>query len=124
MRKKKHQSPIAAIPKPHPSKSIAIKRGDIDLPMIPLIEWMNEFEFTYTQYCCQGSETQDPYIIFLCWDVMDLIKILRMLRIGADVEVEFYENYGGIRYHATFRGQKGLKVVTDSVIRKKDAHRG
>jgi len=44
----------------HKTKHIAIKTGEIDVEIIPIINWLNSYDFIITLYCCEGREEGDP----------------------------------------------------------------
>jgi hypothetical protein len=67
--------------KDHKTKSITIKRADVDVPMIPLINWLNSsFGDLTTEFCCQGDKNSGCYVLFRCFDWQELDRLARLLR--------------------------------------------
>jgi len=44
----------------HPTQRVVIVEAEVDIDIIPLINWMNNLRGIRTLYCCQG--TDDPRI--------------------------------------------------------------
>ena len=102
----------------HETELVAVVEADIDKDIKPLIIWMNSLWDINTLFCCQGtnrdpkiqgSRAHSPYVLFLCSSSLSLIKISNMVKApGTEIEVEFYEPLGGLRYHLRFRDHKAL----------------
>lgn len=104
--------------KSHKTKSIAIKNADVDIGIIPVVKWICSFPGAFTEYSCQGNarkseeefeeEGDRPYIVFYVTSPMTLISICNWTGGYADIEVEFYERSGGLRYTMRFRNKQML----------------
>lgn len=107
----------------HETSRIIIKTADVDVKIIPLINWLNSFEAVTTRYCCQGAGAEDvknkdevssrmakdmyrPHVIFYCSDQLSLACICRRAFSYANITVEWYE--GSIRYNMKFVSQESL----------------
>ena len=67
----------------HHSKETIIKIGDVDISMIPLVEWLNEFPSVVTIGCCEGDSDNSkkemislPQVGFMCGEYITLCTIL------------------------------------------------
>lgn len=85
------------------------KAVDIDKGMVSTILWMNDsFQRILTQYCCEGDELQRPYVLFYCFDIEELKRLISSVQrphgidtvIYARVEVQNIDN--NIRYNLRF----------------------
>jgi hypothetical protein len=103
----------------HPTKSIIIKRADVDIEMIPLVNWLNSFESVTTLYCCQGEdgETEDdiiedsfdkPYVMWTCIDTSDLMYILTELKYNGVTEIYWDINKRCFIYRTEFPNKQAL----------------
>jgi hypothetical protein len=97
--------------------------------MIPLIRWLNSFNSTTTFFCCQGEppeidpKTQEeytddchrPYVMFICFDTVDLVKILDTFGNYGTTEINWSRYKSQIEYVTRFHDQKCLKEVIDKI---------
>lgn len=72
----------------HKSKIIPIKLANVDIDMIPLVNWLNSFEKVMTFTCCQGDPDKAgfkdgfkslPQISFMCRDFSVLEHITKKI---------------------------------------------
>jgi hypothetical protein len=102
----------------HETKRVVIKEGDVDVKIIPLINWLNSFESITTLFSCEGDGKKkiekkvanQPYVLFTCWDHFELSAILRELdRCGCGVtcEATYWAPYP-LRYMIKFEHKKGM----------------
>jgi len=96
----------------HKTKSIKIKRIEVDEKIIPLVKWINKFNGTMTDYSCQGSKNQGTYISFHCWNSLSLFYIMKYIG-----PYTFYINvdngmtgYSDTRFILTFTDSKQLQT--------------
>lgn len=108
----------------HTTKLLTIKQAQVDLEIIPLINWLNSYESVVTQYSCEGEHCEEededlqlkrPYILFTCNNLIDLISILSVLEHRATVEVSWSQTKGCIEYVARFYNKKDLLACIDFV---------
>lgn len=106
--------------KPHQTRRVVVKEAPIDVLMVELVKWLNSFESVVTLHSCQGeppdkdgvtAAADRPYVLFLCLDHVDLIRILATIGACAATEVEWSKERACLRYCATFIGQDTLKLV-------------
>jgi tRNA(Phe) wybutosine-synthesizing methylase Tyw3 len=93
----------------HEIKNIIIKKADIDIKMIPVINYLNKFSSVVTWFCCQGSKREKPYVIFTCNNSLDLANILFKLNQSlATIEVTWNNYKSQIEYYVKFHSNKYL----------------
>jgi len=71
----------------HETARVVTQTADIDVAMVPLIQWMNCLHGVTTYACCQGEERINSdqsvwfngYVAFECSDMRSLRKILEIL---------------------------------------------
>jgi hypothetical protein len=91
--------------KPHTTVKLVIKTANVDRGMVPVVNWLNEFENVVTKFenvvtkfCCEGGkdpvggDPYHPYVIFACDDPIDLMNIVNKL--GHTGVVEIRPPYG------------------------------
>jgi len=100
----------------HKTRDITIKKGKIDLLMIPTVRYLNSVEETYTEWCCQGDASSRPYVIFYCNSQPGLIQIVKKFEGVATIQVEFWGS--SLRYYLQFNGPKNLKLSNRPLNRK------
>jgi len=106
--------------KRHKTKKISTPTGpaNVDVEIIPIVNWMNSFDGIFTKYCCQGSvETieenlsyasmdmeivhkhkyyNNPYVMFNCSNLDSLYKIFKILD---DFSESNKIEHIGLKYH-------------------------
>ena len=107
----------------HPSKMLAIKEAEIDLLMIPLIKWLNNFPSVITTHCCQGDEGEKqegkphamPYVQFICSDQLVLAQIIRKVGSCGTISVHLDDlNVGSsICYNIMLNDQGMLNYINE-----------
>lgn len=109
---------MSKTPKPHKTETVGLKEAEIDIKIIPVIQWLNEFENVYTTHCCEGGEppNEKPYVVFMCNDFFDLMKIVRDTRNYANCEIFWLEDYMPLRYNLQFAHKKTLKDFIDNYL--------
>ena len=50
--------------KSHKTRKIPIKWAEVDVGMIPIVNFFNYHEGVETLFCCQGSKQNKPYVSF------------------------------------------------------------
>ncbi len=105
----------------HITKRIAVKFADIDIKMIPLIQWMNSFDGICTIGCCEGviptqqrPEGCKPSATFRCWDMVSLASIIGTVN-GFAQTVIYYQNDHGLIYTTTFTSQQSLLSFSEGL---------
>jgi hypothetical protein len=106
----------------HKTVRIVIKEADVDVEMVPVVNWLNSFHSVTTQFCCQGNDKakhkredgkrlDPPYVLFTCWDRQDLMQILWAIRhyYPMTCEVTWDDDEMPIRYKLDFMNRKTLK---------------
>jgi hypothetical protein len=110
---------VSSIRKDHPTKKITIKRANVDVKIIPLVNWFNSYQSVTTYFCCQGEPKKEgqrdeeyihhrPYVLFTCMNAVDLVSILSVLNYKATVEIYWNEFKSQIEYVARFDEQERL----------------
>lgn len=105
--------------KSHPTVDIVLKEAMIDELMVPLVQWLNDFDSVFTIACCQGErgedkeidETKKPYVYFYCFDNLQLVKVLSAItfvRYDVKVEVEWDERRAALTYTARWPNLEAL----------------
>jgi hypothetical protein len=65
----------------HNTQLIPIKQAEVDVRMIEVVNWLNEYTGVITLACCQGADPRDAedcrhsYVNFACCD-LDRIKLI------------------------------------------------
>jgi len=101
-------------PKPHPTQNTVIKRGQIDMKMVPVVNWLNSLVGVTTLHCCQGEPgddekaSQSPYVSFTCCNSLSLIVILRKIRCGAMMSLSWLDEGCVLIYCINFQNQQTL----------------
>lgn len=86
--KRRKNLPILA---DHPTREMSIKGEvvEIDVDMMPVVEWLNNLENTFTKFCCQGGvfnpeknpAHDQPYV---CWHCSNQATISQIIKIFDD----------------------------------------
>lgn len=112
--------------KSHRTKKVIIKREDIDIGIVEIVNWLNSFESVITKFSCEGYGKEGdpyvgyPYVTFICDDKIDLMNILRILGNSATIEVSLeYINRSNLQYTLRFPSKTSLKHFNDHVKNKK-----
>jgi hypothetical protein len=109
----------AVLDVPHRARKIPVRVAEVDIEIIPIVQWLNQFRSIHTLYSCEGNDKADevgkPYVSFLCTEPEDLVRALNGL--GADAEVEVDLHNGVLRYCARFRSKYALEDVTERIQR-------
>ena len=69
----------------HKTREIPLKLIEVDLNIIPVVNWLNSFETVYTFFSCEGSDSKPPrtsylpYVLFWCFDSNDLFDIMKKI---------------------------------------------
>jgi len=111
----------------HRTRKVAIKWANIDIPMIPLIRWMNELNGITTFFCCQKDEKGLAQVVFETISQEDLrnfiVKFNHMrtylcgfCRTWEWIDVVVHE--GHIRYNIKM-SQEDLKTI-NKFLKKKE----
>ena len=109
----------------HQTKRIVIKDADVDVGIIPVVEWFNSFESVITQFSCQGIDDPDgigdcPKVYFQCIDRLDLLKILREIRnYNCHMTIDWNFDEYPVRYCLHFLNAGALKVFIEEIEYKK-----
>ena len=62
----------------HKAKTIPVKVAKVDVGVIPVVMWLNDYESVMTVGCCEGDKTINiPQVAFICSDSIILLAILR-----------------------------------------------
>ena len=93
----------------HKTKNIVLKSANVDLKIIPLIEWLNAKEGVHTLYSCECNDNDNkPYIMWSCSYPPSLVWILHVFSPFATTEIDYYE--GSLRYTSRFGDENSLKM--------------
>ena len=108
--------------KPHKTQKTTIKKADVDVDIIPLINYLNGFEGIITRWSCQGDPTPKlatksydlPYVTFVAEDLVSLKSLLEHLD-GAPCEiiVEYFNEFIAFRFNIRFEDKKYLKLMLE-----------
>lgn len=107
----------------HKTKKINLLTAEIDYGIIDVIKWLHKFENVITLFSCEGErnekietvhcknqiphiQVETPYVIFLCFDKIELIQICEKLKTFAEIHVDFFE--GSLRYYIKFNSKELL----------------
>ena len=92
----------------HPTKKIVIKSAEVDVKMIPLIEWMNKIGSVTTLFCCQGCDKKKnpPYVLWTCFYGIDLVRVLEDFSYSCKTEVAWNQYKNQIEYYTHFENEK------------------
>jgi hypothetical protein len=122
--------------KRHPTRSTIIKRAQVDVLMVPLVNWLNRFDEVHTLACCQGQEGKPTglkidgkelrecplndraYILFTCTNPLQLATILEVIGRCAIVEISWDRQYPLFRYMARFNNRHALESVLSDIRRR------
>lgn len=116
--------------KSHKTRRIALKHADVDLGVEPVVTWLNSFPGVFTRWSCQGDDADhknhrkngriksQPYVLFYCDDLKDLIEILAKVGPLATTEVDYLVQQGAIRYIMRFGNQAMLKSFVADIGKK------
>jgi len=99
----------------HKCKEIVIKKAEVDELLIPIIEWLNGYEDIHTRWCCECDDPTKPIIIFYCEDPLTLCTVLKKVHALAEVQVEFWEPAGSLRYKMIIANKEMVTVLGDIV---------
>lgn len=98
----------------HPTRRTVIKAADVDVLMVPLVNWLNALDETTTLYCCQGDPGDEPargpYVLFTCTNPLQLMRVLDALGRVADVSVYYDREFPVLRYSARFPNRAALAL--------------
>jgi tRNA(Phe) wybutosine-synthesizing methylase Tyw3 len=110
----------------HPSKSIYLKRCDIDVELVDIVTWINAHPDALTLASCQGTEvvpteadpegrrdtlvTQQPYIMWICHDQFQLTNIVRSIK--GETEVKWNSPRGCLIYVTRWKSTTRLRETT------------
>jgi hypothetical protein len=99
----------------HKTKSIIIKKGDVDVGIIPLVKWLNSFENVITAYSCQGSEDIVPYILFhiranASSVILEILTVLERRSFPRNIEISIHRD-GILGYALYFANADELKAA-------------
>ena len=61
----------------HKSKIIPIKSASVDVSILPLVEWLNNYESVMTVGSCGGDDKESSYVGFICSEQFVLSSILK-----------------------------------------------
>lgn len=89
----------------HDTESIPMKMIDVDVGIIPVVNWLNSMQGVYTEWSCQGDADKTeygsiPYVRFVCTspkkvDEIEevLLRTSRLLPVGEYVSISQNRNY-------------------------------
>ena len=103
----------------HKTKSVIIKKAKIDKLIIPVVNWLNEFEYVFTKWSCEGGghgHNEKPYVVFSCDSAEELAKISRRVGDFGQLCIRPPYNIRLMDYSIEFISKKALKVFI-SVIK-------
>lgn len=107
----------------HKTEQTIIKMAPVDEEMVDFINWLNSYDSVVTLYCCQGEDPKKgqpidsidkPYVLWLCWDSMQLIEILDIIGSLGDTQIIWDKDKMQIRYVTRFQNKRCMKRVTGS----------
>lgn len=93
----------------HKTESVSLGKADIDVGIIPTINWLNSLKGVQTTHCCQGHPDERPYVTFRCDNLWSLGTILGALNEYIN-EREFSLSIYGLRFTIGFKSEKHLEV--------------
>lgn len=101
----------------HKTTRMAIKVAEVDVAMVPIIQWMNEQSFTLTMSCCHGEERTTahkdrPYITFLTTMPRQLHEISNTIHsagLVGDVQLELFYIDECRLYRLTFKNRRVVR---------------
>lgn len=106
---------------PHETEWTAIKVVPVDKSIVPVVKWLNSFDGIYTIFSCEGETGNEdaneekredqPYILFYCSDVRDLIDVCHCPY--AEVIVDFHA--GMLRYRMTFYSKEHMYLFIEII---------
>ena len=112
----------------HPSKETVIKTGNVDINIVSLVNWLNEFPSVITVCSCEGDSDNSkkemislPQVGFMCGDYITLCTILEQVygfqnsnclesnNYGLNVSVSWMPNMPSpVIYGLSFASKKSL----------------
>ena len=102
----------------HKTRKIAIKEADVDIEIIPLVNYLNSFHGITTLWSCQGDEpvkgkTYDlPYVVFIAEDLASIKNLLEHLdHHSVEVIIESFNEIIALRFHMRFASKDCLKKM-------------
>jgi len=123
------------------TRKVVLKTADIDVGIIPVVNWLNSFHSTFTLWCCEGRKKGEPrcdpnghsahpYVTFLCGELRDLDAIHAVARqVAARLTGEDYievgedryyrERYTLTRFELSMSSRHVLQVLTETLARNK-----
>ena len=123
----------------HPSRQIVLKSGQVDLRMIPLVQWVNSHYALITTGCCQGydytevdkhTRPRPPWITFVPLHRCGMVYLLEFLGTtmekwhghdfarmweGKGWQLSPISPVGGLMYKLEFESTEALKRITEQV---------
>ena len=90
----------------HKTNKICMKFVDVDINIIPLVKWLNTFEYVFTKYSCQGNKDKQPYVLFYCGENRDIVYILDKTEKYSKMSINSYRGY--LRYVLRFNSCESL----------------
>ena len=105
--------------------------ADVDVEMIPLVNWLNSYQSVWTHFCCQGEPRKDgetdesyslnqPYVLFTCIDPVDLISVLSILHPYSITQIIWNNTKSQLEYCTRFYCQRSLFDTIEYIQHKED----
>ncbi len=103
----------------HKTRKIAIKKAEVDIGIIPLVDFLNGFNGIITRWSCEGDPDKPkkvsvdlPYITFYAEDLESVQFLLKELQ-GApcSVIVDYHNYLVPMRFGMRFENKKHLNMM-------------
>lgn len=98
--------------KKHKTKSISLKRINVDIKIIPIVDWLNSFDSVFTKFSCEGGKHK-PYIVFSCDSSRDLFEITRRVGTYGVVSIRPALDIRLMDFYIEFESKKDLKYFVE-----------
>lgn len=80
----------------HETENISVRKADVDVEIIPLVEWINKYRGLKTLFSCQGDDRNEPHVLFgiLNYEHIgnDINDINRLIFIFNSIPHDFFEH--------------------------------
>jgi tRNA(Phe) wybutosine-synthesizing methylase Tyw3 len=110
----------------HASKSIHLKKCDVDEEIVYIIQWINAHPDALTFASCEGEEAvpteadplgriniQQPYVLWICLNQFQLANIIRTLK--AETEIKWNDTRGCLVYITRWKDKNALREEVEHV---------
>lgn len=104
----------------HETKNISLKTADVDIKIIPVVQWLNTFAGILTLNSCEGAgrgHDKQPYIHFACLKDNSLKHVVLKLKdFRYDLEIKQHNQFWNVStYCIRFESPEELLRFTEAL---------